>query len=372
MSSPRVRLLAAAALITLAAQPSAASDGPPSPVTLVEVTTESLQERVSLSGTSIPQRRVMLTPMVSGLVSEVLVDEGSLVEAGDPLVVLDDRLAQIEVRAAEARVEEAKARHEDAKRVRDELLRLKEGRHASETSIDSAIAQVAIGDAALSREQAALERARELQARHSVTAPFAGMVVAKQAETGQWVQRDDAVVELVAVDMLRIRVPLPQRYFPRVRIGAAASVRFDALPGEAFDGRVFARVALGNEGSRSFPLLIDIPNPDRLLAPGMSARVSIEIGNGASPALMVPRDAVVGKVDGSRQVWRVRKDNGLLRAYPVTVETGRAQDVRLEVVSGELAAGDRVVLLGNESLQPGQAVTVQDDAGAAAADGLGQ
>jgi RND family efflux transporter MFP subunit len=368
VSFPSLGLLAAAALTALALQPSWASDAPPSPVTLVEVTEESLQERISLSGTSVPQRRVMLTPRVAGLVSEVLVDEGSLVEAGDRLVGLDDRLAQIEVRVAEARVEEAKARHEDAKRVRDELLRLKEGRHASETSIASAVAQVAVTEAVLSQEQAALERARELRSRHSVTAPFAGMVVAKGAETGQWVQRDDAVMELVVVDMLRIRVPLPQRYFPRVRPGAAASVRFDALPGEALEGRVLARVALGNEGSRSFPLLIDISNPDRLLAPGMSARVSVETVNGVARAVMVPRDAVVSRSDGSRQVWRVRQEAGVLRAYPVPVEIGRAQGARLEVVSGELAAGDRLVLLGNENLRPGQVVSARDAVSAAAAD----
>lgn len=71
---------------------------------------------------------------------------------------------------------------------------------------------------------------------------------------------------------------------------------------------------------------------------------------------MVPRDAVVAKSDGSRVVWRVREDDGMLKAFPVTIETGRAQGDRLEVVSGALQASDRIVLLGNENLRPGQAV----------------
>jgi len=315
-----------------------------------------MRQEVRLSGSSIPWRRVPLSPRVEGLVTELMVDEGSWVEPGDPILGLDARLADIEVEVTAARVEGAKARQRDAIRKRDELLKLKEGRHASETSIASAIAEVEMVTADLTREQAELDRARELRERHSVSAPFAGMVVDKRVEVGQWVQRDDAVVELVAIDTLRVRAPLPQRYFSRVPVGSKARVLFDALPEHEFEGTVFARVALGNEASRSFPLLIDIPNPEHLLAPGMSARILVELDDGASQGLTVPRDAVVAKSDGRRQVWRVSEEDGNLKAFPVTIETGGPKGDRLEVVGGELQAGDRIVLLGNENLRPGQAV----------------
>lgn len=334
-----------------------AKEGPPSPVTLAEVTQETLSEQVPLSGTSIPFRRVMLSPRVEGLVSQVLVDEGSWVRQEDPILSLDASLAGFEVRMTEAQVQEALARHRNAIRIRDELQRLKKGRHASETSIESAIAEVKITAAALSRARVELGRAQELKARHSVSAPFAGMVVSKQVETGQWVRRNDPVVELVAVDTLRVRAPLPQRFYSRVSRGAKALVRFDALPEREFEGRVFARIASGNERSRSFPLLIDIPNPDLLLAPGMSARLLVELEGTAAKALTVPRDAVVAKANGQRQLWRIRKDDGVLKAFPVTIKTARAQGDRLELVGSELQAGDHIVLLGNENLRPGQAVS---------------
>ncbi len=198
----------------------------------------------------------------------------------------------------------------------------------------------------------------ELRERHSVFAPFVGMVVRKQVEVGgQWVEQDDAIVDPVAMDTLRIRAPLPQRYYARVVVGARAQVRFDALPEQRFEGKVFARVALGNESSRSFPLLIDIPNQDHLLAPGMSVRIQVELDDGSVEALTLPRDAVITKVDGRRQVWRVEEDDGVLKAFSVEIETGRAQGDRIEVVGGALGEGDRVVLLGNENLRPGQAVT---------------
>jgi RND family efflux transporter MFP subunit len=338
------------------------------PVTLTEVTQETLKEQVSLSATSEPWRRTSLSPRVEGLVVRMRVDEGSRVQEGDPILELDARLAEIALAAGQARVQEAEARHREASRVRDELLRLKAGRHASATSIESAIAEVDIAAAGLARDQAELERLQELRSRHVLEAPFAGMVVARHAEAGQWVQRDDPVIELAALDTLRVRAPLPQRYFPRLEAGARAMVRFDALDGAPLEGRVFARVPLGNESTRSFPLLIDLPNPGLRLAPGMSARVEVELADGEIEALTLPRDAVVLRADGSRRVWRVREDDGVLKADQVSVEIGRAVDGRVELVSSELTAGDRVVLLGNENLRPGQTVVPSADPQAVAAE----
>lgn len=327
---------------------------------LAAVEREQLRVEAELTGTSVALRRAELSPRVEGLVIELQVDEGSVVESGDPIMTLDARLAEIEASSAEARVAEAEARQRDAVRVRDELLRLKQGQHASKTDIEAAIAQMAIADAALRGAQAELERARELIARHRLSAPFAGVVVAKLVEVGEWVQNDAAAIELLELDRIRVRATLPQRDYTRVEPGAKARLRFDALPQQVFVGEVVARVAYGDERTRSFPVLIDLPNPNRLLAPGMSARVSVELNDGIVEALTVPRDAVVAKSDGSREVWRVETDaEGIARVQPVSVEIGRAVADRLELVSGTLTGGDRVVLLGNEGLKPGQAVAPQ-------------
>jgi RND family efflux transporter MFP subunit len=339
-----------------AVHPATALDAPPSPVTLTEVTTATLRQEVRLTGTSIPWRMVPLSPRVEGLASRVLVDEGTWVQPGQPILELDPRLAEIEIEVAKARVEGAKARLRDAIRKRDELRKLEKRQHASQTAIASSVAEVEMATAAVTQERAELERFRELRQRHSVSAPFAGMVVSKQVEVGQWVKQDSSVIELVAMDTLRVQAPLPQLYYPQVAVGSRARVFFDAFPDREFEGNVYARVALANEASRSFPLLIDIPNPDHLLAPGMSARILVELGDERPEVLMISRDAVVTRSNGSRIVWRVLEDEGILKAHPVDIETGRAQDEHLEVVDGKLQAGDRIVLLGNENLRPGQAV----------------
>ncbi len=331
--------------------------GRPSPVTLVDVTQTEMTPEVSLFGSSVPWRHVLLSPRVAGLTSEVLVDTGDWVQSGDPVVRLDARLADIAVDMAQARVAAAQAKHRDAVRKRDELMLLKKDRHVSETAIETAVTEVTVARAELSREQAELARARELRERHEVAAPFDGMIIRKQAEVGQWLQQDDPVVELVELDTLRIRATLPQSYYPQVRVGADARVRFDAMPERVYRGKVIARVASGNDSSRSFPVLIDIDNRDHLLAPGMSARVWVPLQQSSVRTLTVPRDAVVNKPGGERVVWRVRSAAGVLKAFPVEVDIGRSQGELVEVASDELVVGDRVVLLGNEGLRPGETVT---------------
>jgi membrane fusion protein (multidrug efflux system) len=288
-----------------------------------------------------------------------MVDEGVEVESGDLLLTLDARLAEIDRDIAEARLAEAEARHRDAMRVRDELLRLKQGRHASQTDIESAITQVEIASSTLAAARAEAERASELVRRHRLTAPFAGLIVAKLTEQGEWLQRNQAAIELMPIDRLRVRAFLSQTDYPLVSSGARAKLSFDALPGEDFTGEVVAKVPAGDSRSRIFPVLIDLPNPEHRLAPGMSARVRIETEGGKESVLTVPRDAVVAEADGTRRVWRVTRDGGGFVAEPLLVELGRASADQVEIVEGELRSGDQVVLLGNERLEPGQRVAPQ-------------
>ncbi|RKZ39163.1 MAG: hypothetical protein DRQ49_12300 [Gammaproteobacteria bacterium] len=326
-----------------------------SPVVLTEVIQKKLQREVRLSGGSIPWRRVWLSPMVEGLVSKILVDDGTWLKTGDIVLKLDARLAKIEIDIVRARIDGAKARLLDAQRRRDDLLKLRKNSHVSKTAVETVLTEVKVVTAELAQAQAELARARELHQYHTVFAPFGGMVVSKQLEVGQWVKPGNNLVELLAIDTLRLRVLLPQRYFPLVTTGCKARIRFDALPEREFTGLVLARIALGNENSRSFPLLFDIPNPKRHLAPGMSAQIWIEL-NDQDRVLMLPRDAIITKSDGSQLVWQVKEKEGMLKAFPLTIETGRYQGSWVEILSNKIQLGERVVLLGNENLRPNQAV----------------
>lgn len=335
------------------------------PVTISVAEIAPVFQEVPLNGNVTARRVSSLSPKVDGLIDEILVDEGDSVAAEDVLLRLDKVLAEIELSRAQAALQEARARHKEAIRQRDEAADLVSKKHIAATTYENSIAEVEINSAAVMRLTAEHRRQRELLERHSVRAPFGGVIGRKLVEIGQWVETGSAVFELVEIDVLRIDVPVPQFYFNRVEIGTPAAVSFDALPGLIFEAAVSMKIPVSNPSGRTFPIRIEMDNQTRIKAPGMSARVSLLLQEeGPAAALQLPRDAVVRKPDGSQTVWVVSEENGVLSAVPVVVEVGRAVRGKVEIVSGAVNPGDRVVINGNEILRPGQHVRIIETPGA--------
>ncbi|MGI9302292.1 MAG: efflux RND transporter periplasmic adaptor subunit [Gammaproteobacteria bacterium] len=336
-----------------------AQDGP-TPVNTVEVATAPLHEEIPLTGSVTARRVSRLSPKVEGFVDEVLVDEGDMVSADDELVRLDPVMAEIDLSRVQAQLDEARARLKDARRQRREARELVKKQHIASTDYESTIAQVEINSAAQQRLQAELRRQQELLARHSIYAPFDGVVSEKLIEIGQWVETSTTLLELVEFGVLRIQLPVPQHYFSQVDIGTPVTMRFDALPDQVFDGAVTSKIPVGHTSARTFPVRIEVQNERGIIAPGMSARVRVKLKR-SEQAVLLPRDAIIKKPDGSESVWLVDGEGDGLKANPVSVKTGRAYQEYVEILSDGLKAGDRVVIRGNEILRPGQAVRVTEE-----------
>ncbi len=332
------------------------------PVSVVKVVRAAIAEEVKLTGTLQARRVSRLSTEVDGIVARIDVDDGDRVTAGQVILELDTDLARIEKSRSAAAVAEAAARRAEAIRRHDELLRLVEKQHVPQTNVDAARAEIAIADAALAQARAADERAQALLDRHVVRAPFDGVVKTKLVEVGQWIETNSAIAELVEVGYLRLEAPVPQFYFTRVKPGTGVAIQFDALPGQVFEATVTTTIPISETGARTFPVRIDIANESGVLAPGMSARVVVQIEPDEEPGtLIVPRDAVVRRPDGSTTVWTIVTEDGVERAHPQEIKTGRTYRNNIEVLRSELTPGERVVVRGNEILRPGQTVTVAEE-----------
>jgi RND family efflux transporter MFP subunit len=338
--------------------PSPAADGA-ALVTVAVATIAPIYEEVPLTGSIIARRESMLSPEVDGLVDEVLVDAGHEIAAGEVLLRLDGVIARIELDRADAAEAEARARLAEAIRRREEAARLIGEKHIPTTTYEERLAEVAVNEAAVRRLEAERARYAELLERHVVTAPFDGVIAEKLVEVGQWVETGTALLRLVEVDVLRIEAPVPQQYFDRVERGTRATVRLDADPGHPFEAEVDVKIAVSDPAARTFPIRIEIANRDRLMSPGMSARITLQLVEpGRDRALLVPRDAIVRKPDGTQTVWKIELADGVATAVPVEVETGRGFRDAIEIVAGAIDAGSRVVLRGNEILEPGRPVRI--------------
>lgn len=175
------------------------------------------------------------------------------------------------------------------------------------------------------------------EVRKTVTleAPATGIVMKKRAFEGQGVTAGENLFMIAPTDPVWIEAEVPEQDLPFVREGHPAEVTLEALPGRTFRGRVSYLYPELRESTRTVRARIEVPNPRGELRPGLYATARIE--SRTDPVLSVPASAVLHT--GTRSVaFMAMGDNRLM---PTAVETGRAGDQRVEILSG-LDPGTRV------------------------------
>lgn len=362
LSAESIRFLSGAAVLAALSIAADASAQQPAPVTVAVVERAPVQRELNLTGTVTAERAASLSPRVSGLVSKVHVDAGDRVAAGRTLVELDAALAKLSLRRAEAALEEARAQLAESSRLRDEAASLVEKKFLPQTRLSAAEAEQRVAAAAVDRLEAERRQQAEIVRRHSVIAPFAGVVSRKLTDAGEWVETGTPVLDLVDTARLRIDVQVPQEHYRAIDVGAPARVQLDSQAGRVLKGKVSARVSVNNPGARTFLARVELAGRDAQMAPGMSARVSLVL-RGDETVMRIPRDAVVRRADGNTSVW-VAGNGETTTVTKRVVRIGRSLRDTIDVYEG-LEEGVRVVVRGNETLTEGQAVRVLNAAAGA-------
>ncbi len=353
------RLLISALLAGVMALPIFAQE--PAPVTVAQPEVRPAVEQIELTGSFTARRSARLSPRLSGLVESIGVDAGDPVESGDVVVRLDDSLARLQLAQAEASVAQARASFDEAVRLRDEALRLGEDSFFPDTEIQARKSAVQVAKAALDVAGAERDTMAERLERHSIVAPFDGVIARRLTEAGEWVETGTAVAELVAVDDLWLDVQAPQRLWPRLRQDTDVEIIVDALDGRALTGAVAARVPVSDPAARTFLLRLILPEADPDITPGMSARTVIRLRTDAD-ALLVPRDALIRYPDGTITLYTIDESTSPPVARQRQVTVGRVDGDRAVIESG-LSPDQAVVVRGNEVLTEGQPVRIVEDGG---------
>ena len=332
------------------------------PVSVITAKSGQLRQEVPLTGSVYSLRSSQLTPKEEGYIDSIYVDKGDVIEKGDTILQLDRRLVDTEVLRVNAQLDEALARDKELKRQRDEAAELVKKKHIPSTNLEAAAAEVEINSAVIKRLQAELKRQKIVAERHTLLAPFSGVISNKLVEVGQWIETNTTLFELTELNPLRIEVPVPQFYFDRINVGTPVTIKYDAISGKVFIAEVSNKVPVSSSTTRTFPVLIRIDNSELNIAPGMSARVKFQLSvNNSSQSVLIPRDAIVRKSNGSESVWIVEQLDGTTKTRPITVKTGKSFLNNIELVYGDVNTGDVIVIKGNELLQPGQKVNVIEE-----------
>ena len=327
----------------------------PQPVTLETVSLQRPTETLLVNGTLVANQSARLSASVSGLVSALHVDIGDRVQAGTPLLELDSELNRLALQQARASYRQQQATLADTRRQLDEASSLIAKRSIAASEVRSLESQVQVAEAALAASQSEVARQQALLERHTLNAPFEGVVSAKLTEIGEWVTPGTAVLELVGTENLHADFAIPQRYFPRINRETPLTVTPEAGRQEArIEARVAAIVPVNDPMARTFILRAEISESG--LIPGMALQGSLLL-QGEDEQPMVARDALLRDAQGNVSVWLAEKqgDDMVARRKSIRVAEGQSDPV---VVLEGLSAGDRVVVRGNEGLQDGDALQV--------------
>jgi RND family efflux transporter MFP subunit len=208
--------------------------------------------------------------------------------------------------------------------------------------IRAAEAQAAGAEAALA---AVRVRIRDL----TVTAPFAGTIVQRMVEPGESVSPAVPSFVLAQLDVIHVELAVPERHRTGLRVGQAATVTVDSLPGKSFSGRIAEISPTAAAASRSFVVKVRVPNSQGLLQPGMFARGTLVTAS--RPDVLQIRERAVLTTAGGSVIFVVQGGRAVRRA----VTLGEHQDGLVEIRSG-VQAGELVVIEGQEGLTDNQAV----------------
>lgn len=395
---------------------------PPAPVYVAQVQQGEVVPQTQVVGTVVAKRTSQVASGAEGKVNQFLVQEGQLVEEGQPLSILNMVTTNLGIQEAEKLLEVRRQEYEELKNGsrEEEILKARAERDAARAALESAQNKLlrqrqlamnnavnqddlddaieraattkellAAAEAALRlveegprKEQVSQARAAwEAQQEHveflkaerekrTTRAPFRGIIVEEHTEQGEWLSKGDPVVTIAdLLDEVYVIANVDQLEVDNVRPGAEVDVEIQAPGKSRWTGRVESLIPKSEwqSGSRMFPVKVVIPNElfdvdgkqTPRLAEGMYARVTFR--GEPRTALLVHKNAVIRSEIGSRVVAVLPGESpqtGTAKLVPI--EEGTAFGDSIEVVSGDLTPGMTIVIEGAERLSPFQSVQISD------------
>lgn len=326
---------------------------PPAAITAAVAGTEEWQPRLAAVGSLVAVQGVDVANEVEGIVEKINFESGGDVQAGDVLVKLDDKADRAELQGLLASRELARKNF-----TRSEQL-IADG-FVSKSALDTVRSQLQQAEAQVLNKQT-------LVAKKTIRAPFSGRLGIRQVNLGQYLAPGTRLVTLQSLHPMYVNFSLPEQDRGLVSVGEVVQVSVDSFPDRTFQARVTAIEARVDPQTRNVAIQATLPNPQRLLQPGMFAKVDVLLPR-KQTLVTLPKTAITYSPYGNA-VFLIKQDGQdkdgrpVLRAMQQMVQTGETQGDRVAILKG-VVPGDQVVTAGQLKLQNGSQVTLSSGMGA--------
>ena len=312
------------------------------PVEVVEILPGEISAFIETNGTLEAEREVDIVARTGGPLVALDTEEGVQVKAGEVL-------AQIDELEARAQVEIARVALQDAENVYNR----------AKASFENAVVSQEVYDAALSALESAKAQlsGNEIQLGYTrITAPFDGLIIQRAVKFGETVTAGQQLFRISDFDPLLCVIGVPERDLARLSIGQPAILQVEAFPGEQFRGRVLRISPVVDAATGTIRVTLEVNRQGRL-SPGMFAGVRL-VTDVRDDALIMPKRAL--SLESLADSVFVVEDGV---AYRRNITLGYEEDDRVEVTGG-LARGDRVIVVGQDGLTDATPVQILAGPGA--------
>lgn len=308
-------------------------------VRVTQLGMEQITRQIVYSSTLEPMKEVHLAPASPGRIDAINVEVGERVKKGEILVEMNDaQLIQSQIQMNNLKMDYSR------------LDTLKKYGSIAQQQYDQVEAQY----------KTARENVDFLKDNTSLLAPFNGIISGKYFENEEMYSGSPiasvgkaAILSIIQIDTLKAVVSISESYYPQIKLGMEANLKFDVYPKQNFTGKIFRIYPVIDPQSRSFEVEISIVNRDNLLRPGMFGRVTI--GLKKVDAVMLPAMAIL-KMQGSNVRYLFIEKNGV--AKRIEVQLGDRYNDKVEVISDKLQVGDHIITSGQARLLDGMKVQV--------------
>ncbi|MGQ9632270.1 MAG: efflux RND transporter periplasmic adaptor subunit [bacterium] len=305
------------------------------PVRVEPAVRKTISEYIMTNATLEAERQIDVLAKVSGLISQILVEEGDKVSAGDILARLDQRDVQLEVKQAEARFE-------NDRRIFEQTSELMKRNAVSKEEYERQKYQLEVSRVQLEAAKIKLEHTE-------IRSPIDGIITDRYIDLGDTVGSGQKAFSVGDFDPLLAKIHIPEREIGKVKVGQSVNITAESAPGEEFEGVVSRISPIVDPGSGTIKMTVEISRSKNILKPGMF--VSVRLPTETHPnALVVPKKALV--LEREQEVVFVVK-GGVARRTPVKL--GFSDGNFVEVLGG-VEEGDNIITVGQEGLRDGASV----------------
>jgi membrane fusion protein (multidrug efflux system) len=322
-------------------------------VVIQPVTPHRVVERIQAVGDLVAKEEAIVSAEVSGLVTEILLDEGEAVAEGTVILEIDPERRNLELQSQQARVERAEAELRKQERETKRITALGSRNVVSQAQLDAAETELQSTRSDLAEARAQLGLAERALRDASVGAPFPGWIARRYVSKGELVAVGQKLFDLVALDPIEIEFHLAEVDSARVEIGDDITVQVAPYPDEVFRAKVTVVSPRVDPKTRTLRVKGIIANSNGRLRPGLFARADLGVTDREGVA-MIPEEAILQRSDGS-VVFRLAGADHVERRV---ITTGVFRDGYVEVVDG-LDIGDLVVVRGQAALADGSIVALR-------------